>query len=200
MDQVCGNSSQTTSSSHHSSFCGSMIRDSRSPSSLSTRRGDCCKLLNIRAAFFTVGYLYFENNWVIHRVLRTVKAREYAASVGDPNVSNMLSKLLILSFAPNGKWGTKVSQGTSHEQNCWENTVHWKGSWPGPHSEIHKSYVMAIASAVDGSRRLPSMSVLPSMVILPLIALRHCLRLTAEEIGVNPTTTAMRNSWARPEG
>src|SRR5260370_1331443 len=118
MDQVCTYSSQTTSSSHHWSFCGSMMSDARSTLSVSTRRGDCCKLLNIRTAFFTFGYLYFENNSAIHRPLRTVKAREYAARVGDPSVSNMLSKLSSLSFAPNGNWESKANQGSSHELNC----------------------------------------------------------------------------------
>ena len=118
MDHECGYSSEITSSAHHSSFCGSMISDARSASSLSTRRGDCCKLLNIRTAFFPFGYLYFENKWAIHLPFRTVKAREYAASVGDPNVSNILSKLLSLSFAPNGNWESKANQGSSHELNC----------------------------------------------------------------------------------
>jgi len=118
MDQVCGYSSQTTSSSHHASFCGSIMSNVRSTSFGSTQRGDCCKFLNIQTACFAFGYLYFENNRVIHWPLRTVKAREYAARAGDPNVSNALSKLSNLSFAPNGNWDSKASQGTSHIQNC----------------------------------------------------------------------------------
>ena len=124
MDQVCGYSSQRTSSFHHSSFCGSIMSDARSPSSVLTLRGDCCKFVNTRAACFALGYLYFENNWLIHRPLSTVRAREYAARTGDPNVSNALSKLSNLSFAPNGNCDSNANQGTNHVQNCCENTVH----------------------------------------------------------------------------
>jgi len=191
MDHVCGYSSQTISSFHHSSFCGSIMSDARSTSSVSTRRGDCCKLFNIRTAFSAFGYLYFENNCRIHLPLRTVKAREYAARAGDPNVSNALSKLSNLSFAPNGNWDSKASQGTSHIQNCWENADHWKRSWPVPQCEMHESYV---------NMALPWLSIFPVRVGSKLLVeLRHWWKSPAEEGGANPTMTAMMNSWAGPE-
>jgi len=57
--------------------------------------------------------------------------------VGEPNVSNILCKFSSL----NGTWETKASHGSSHELNCWENTVHWMGPEPAPHCDTHKSYV-----------------------------------------------------------
>ena len=49
-----------------------------------------------------------------------VEIVQYAVRVGDPNVSNMLSKLSSLSFALNGNWEIKASQGSNHELD-WEN-------------------------------------------------------------------------------
>jgi hypothetical protein len=53
---------------------------------------------------------------------------------------------------------------------------------------------MAVAFDVDGGRELPWLSVFPTTVVMLLIELRHWSKLTAEEVEVNPTTTAMMNS------
>jgi len=57
---------------------------------------------------------------------------------------------------------------------------------------------MAVAFDIDGGKGFPRLSVFPPMVML-LIELRHWWKSTAEQVGVNPTTTARANSPVGPE-
>ena len=53
--------------------------------------------------------------------------------------------------SPNGSWDTRASHGSSHEENCFENTDQLKGSGSDPHAYWHWRYVMAVVFTLKGT-------------------------------------------------
>ena len=59
---------------------------------------------------------------------------------------------------------------------------------------MHKPYVMAVAFVADSERRSPWLFIFPVRVGLLLMERRHWVKLTAKDVGANPTRTAIMNS------
>ena len=72
----------------------------------------------------------------------------------------------------------RASQGSSQAENCWEKTDRSNDSHPLPHQVMHASYVKATA-ALGSVTGVPKKSVPPSVALLPLNVIRHCVKLVA---------------------